>query len=196
MRAYPILRIISENGNFSLVSHPHFVEKEIITSQTQEPTPMKPEPIPAIPNLMVLLCIIGGIMRGEASRALAMQFLTIGAIVPQVGWLIHTWMRMEDIADLGEMNLDAPFVGDDAPEGELRAGWLRQDGDTWLWKHVVGGYAVIIPIQMFTGVGRAEFLSRGRVWSPEWVLSPLSETSFLKPVLAASQNCALIVPGS
>lgn len=155
---------------------------------------MKPAPLPATPSLMALLCVIGGIMRGEASAALGMPFLTMGALVPQIGWLIHTWMRMEHLAASGDLCLDAPFVGDDDPEAELCPGWVRQDGPVWLWRHVTDCCAVIVPVRWFVAFRRAEFLTRGLVWAPCWALAALSQKLFLSPGSGPTRNCVLFVP--
>ena len=55
---------------------------------------MKSAPLPATPDMMTLLCLIGGAMRGEGNVFLGMQLLLIGTMVPQLGWLIHAWLRM------------------------------------------------------------------------------------------------------
>jgi hypothetical protein len=159
---------------------------------------MKPDPIPATPNLMALLCIIGGIMRGEVSQALAMQFLAIGAVVPQFGWLIRAWLSAEERVANGHFWAVAP--GDEDNDGaaaaDLRSGWVCQEGRVWLWRHVSKACTVIIPVRLHFRVRNAHSLRRRLVWSPRWVLSALSFSIFFALDLAESPNCALFVPVS
>jgi hypothetical protein len=153
---------------------------------------------PAIPNLMALLCIIGGIMRGEASAVLAMQFLTIGAIVPEFGRLIRAWLSMEERIAAGLFWDGEPPDEDfeDEDTAELRSGWVRQEGRIWLWRHVSKVGAVIMPVRLHFRVRNAHTLRRRRVWSPSWVLPALTFSLFFALDLDASPNCALFVPGS
>jgi hypothetical protein len=153
---------------------------------------------PASPNLMALLCVIGGIMRGEASAALAMQFLTVGAIVPEFGALIRAWIAMEERVAGGHFWAGTPVDQDDDDDdaGELRSGWVRQEGRIWLWRHVGRVCTVIIPVRLHFRVRNAHALRRRRVWSPCWVISALTFPFFFALDLAASPNCALIVPVS
>ncbi len=156
--------------------------------------------IPATPNLMALLCVIGGIMRGEASAGLAMQFLTVGAIVPEFGALIRAWISMEERVAGGHFWAGTPGDQDDDDDdddaGELRSGWVRQEGRIWLWRHVGRVCTVIIPVRLHFRIRNAHALRRCRVWSPCWALSALTFPFFFALDLAASPNCVLIVPVS
>ncbi len=153
---------------------------------------------PATPNMMALLCAIGGIMRGDVSVALVMQFLTIGAIVPEFGWLIRAWLSMEERIAAGHFWAVKPRDDDDGEgaAGELRSGWVRQEGRIWLWRHVSKACTVIIPVRLYFHVRDAHGLLRRPVWSPQWALSALTFSLFFALDLGASPNCVLFVPVS
>jgi hypothetical protein len=159
---------------------------------------MKPEPIPATPSLMTLLCIIGGAMRGEGPVNLGLMLLVIGTMVPEIGYLIKTWVRLEERAEAGLFWAVGPCADDTDGEStaELRSGWVRREGRVWLWRHVTPVCTVIIPVRLHFRVRNAHSLRRGRVWSPCWVLSALSFPCFFALAVAASPNCALFVPVS
>lgn len=164
---------------------------------------MKPAATPATPSLMTLLCIIGEVMRGEASAALAMSFLVIGVTVPEFGWLIKTWLRMEEYAAAGHVWLGEPesepepeMERGDEHEAGLRSGWVRQDGPVWLWRHVTRVGAVIIPIRWFGTFRIAEFLPRGRAWAPAWSIPVTFQNFIFSLDMAAGRNCDHFVPVS
>jgi hypothetical protein len=127
-----------------------------------------------------------------------MQFLTVGAIVPEFGALIRAWISMEERVAGGHFWAGAP--GDDEEDGddtgELRSGWVRQEGRIWLWRHVGRVCTVILPVRLHFRIRNAHALRRCRVWSPQWVISALTFPFFFALDLATSPNCVLIVPVS
>lgn len=170
---------------------------------------MKAAPIPPTPNLMALLCMIGGAMRGEGPVDLGLQLLLIGTQIPQFGWLLKTWLRMEEYHAAGHVwagewsaeddaqddpNLNHYGDGDGhAGDGRLHSGWVRQEGQTWLWRHVTKVCTVIVPIRWFSAYRIAEFLPRAPVWAAGWSLPAPSQNLFFPLALAARSTCVLFV---
>jgi hypothetical protein len=142
---------------------------------------MKAEPSPATPDLMMLMCILSGAMCGAVPPFVFMQILTAGALVPELGWVIHRWLDAEERCpkflwerladgDIGEP--EEGFEDDDdlAAEGELRSGWVRTEGGVWLWRHVCSAGVWLIPVRWYGMMPVAAFLRRRRVCSPCWAL--------------------------
>jgi hypothetical protein len=156
---------------------------------------MNPAQIFANPSLMVLVCLIGGALREGVTRDLLVKLMVIGTFVPELGMAITGSMILEEA-----MGGDAPWHidGDPADEsGNPASGWVRQDGDGWVWRNVTKGMTMII---VFGGAPRLR-APRPRRWRRMarafWrVVSALSQKLFFALDLAALENCALIVPGS
>ena len=158
---------------------------------------MKPAPLPATPDLMTLLCIIGGAMRGEGTVFLGMQLLLIGTMVPRFGWLIRAWIRLQEREAAGHVWVGEPCdePDDDAPD-ELRSGWVRQEGSVWLWRHVSRVGVVFVPIRFVGGCRIVMMVRRVRLPAVlQTVLAPFQNLFFALD-LADGKNCVLFVPVS
>ena len=158
---------------------------------------MKPAPLPATPDLMTLLCIIGGAMRGEGNVFLGMQLLLLGTMVPQFGWLIRAWIAMEEREAAGLVWVGEPCdEPDDDDTGELRSGWVRREGRVWLWRHVSRVGMVFVPIRFVGGYRIVVMVRRAQIPAALRAVLASFQNLFFKLDLADTPNCAPIVPVS
>ena len=165
---------------------------------------MKSASLPATPDRMTLLCIIGGAMRGEGNVFLGMELLLLGVMFPQFGWLVHEWLNHEEYyaARPGLRERQPGYGGEDACDDEddsdsvLRSGWVRRGGDTWLWRNVTRALIVFVPVRWTEYCDQADFLPRRRRLGSALLLSGLFSKLFFKLDLGDTRNCALFVPGS
>jgi hypothetical protein len=143
---------------------------------------MTSSPIPATPDLMTLLCIIGRTMRGMGSSNLGMQLLVIGAVCPAFGLVLRTWLDLEEHVARAPAS-DDPWWGLDLGDGdgEVRSGWLSRTGPVWRWRQVTrSGSVLVMLVRWFAEPARPNGRRPGAVWAPCWGLSmPLRRFVFL-----------------
>jgi len=153
---------------------------------------------PATPDLMALICLIGGAMRGVGQSNLLIQLMLIGTFVRPLGQAIDAWIMVEErYADrefyLSPRNDEDGWGGED----EIRKGWESKLGRVALWRHVTRfGLAVLVPIQWGDMIRTPEPPVATRGWSVVRWLSTLSFFKIFAPVLGASPPHSLIVPVS
>ncbi len=130
----------------------------------------------ATSDLMALICLIGGAVRGAGESNLLMQLLVIGAMVRPVGQALEAWLLVEELYADREFH-ESSRDDEDGWEGEdeLRAGWVGKGGRVVQWRHVTRfGLAVLIPIQWGGMVRKPEPAVARRGWSVVGMLVELS----------------------
>ena len=153
---------------------------------------------PATPDLMALICLIGGAMRGVGQSDLLTKLVLIGTFVRPLGYAMDAWIMTEErYADrefyLSPRNDEDGWGGED----EIRPGWICKLGRVALWRHVTRfGLAVLVPIQWGDMIRKPEPPVALRGWSVARPLEGLSFFRIFAPVLGASPSLALIVPVS
>ncbi len=140
---------------------------------------------PASPDLMALICLIGGAMRGVGETDLLMKLVLIGTFVRPLGQAIDAWILTEEhYADreyyLSPRNDEDGWGGED----EIRPGWTGKLGRVVLWRHVTRfGLAVLVPIQWGGMIHKPKPPVTKCSWSVVRWLSPLSFFNFFAPAL-------------
>ena len=145
------------------------------------------------PDLMALLCLMGGAVRGAGELQVLMQLITIAALVPSFGLVLEAWISAEERAGLCA---DATFDDDlaDGDEDEIGFVMTRQKGRMLLWQHVTRFGTVMQVLMDCSWLRRAEPLAPARAaWSVVWLLSPAVFQEFFGGGLGVAPTHALLV---
>ncbi len=151
---------------------------------------------PATPDLMALLCLMGGAVRGAGELQLLMQLLTIGSLVPSFGLVLRAWISAEERAGCNALQSGVWFAEVEAEEGEELPGddigplWTREKGRVLLWEHVTRfGTVMLIPMEG-PWLTRVEPLaSPCASWRAVWRILAAVFSKFLLGGLGAGTNC-------
>ncbi len=153
---------------------------------------------PATSDLMALLCLIGGAVRGAGEAHLLMQLMVIGTMCRPVGHALDAWLLVEELYAEREFYESARDDEDGwGGEDELRAGRIERCGRVAQWRHVTRfGLAVLIPIQWGGMIRLPEKAMSGPLWRLALLLAPVSFFKFSLDDQAATPSCDPIVPVS
>jgi len=164
---------------------------------------MKPEPAPATPDYMALLCLIGGAVREAGASNLLLQLLLIAGYCPPLRMALLAWILAEEryAPSEFEYELFAPEDGEGGAD-ELRPGWANRGGTVELWRHVTRfGRALLIPIQWCYVARKPVYFMRlvsaqvrPVVGSLVSSLTGLSHFKNFALGFPNAHNCVLIVP--
>ncbi len=159
---------------------------------------MHPKRSPATPDLMALLCLIGGVVREAGETNLLMQVLVIANLCPEIQHALLAWLATEERYAGLEFEEEPGVVEDGwgGPDGYYR-GFMTPKGRVVLWRHVTRfGLAVMVPV--VTGVyvrpsipAVAAHVAPRTLW-----LASLSFFHIFLPTLPVAKNCVLFVPVS
>ena len=143
---------------------------------------------PAPPDLMALLCLIGGAMRGVWGTDFLTKLVLIGTFSRPLGQALDAWLLVEErYADREFYLSDRKDEDGWGGEDEIRPGWTGQLGRVALWRHVTRfGLAVLVPIQWGDMIRKPEPPVALRGWSVARLLAGLSFFKLFSPVLAAA----------
>ena len=151
---------------------------------------------PATPDLMALICLIGGAMRGVWGTDFLTKLVLIGTFSRPLGQALDAWLLVEErYADrefyLSNRNDEDGWGGED----EFRKGWDGKLGRVALWRHVTRfGLAVLVPIQWGDMIREPEPPVATRSWSVARLLAGLSFFRIFSPASSAAPSLDLFVP--
>ncbi len=131
---------------------------------------MTPERSPATPDMMALLCLIGGVVREAAELNLLMQLMLIGTMCRPMAHAIDAWLLTEErYAHLEFEESEGSDEDGWGGEDEVRSGWIASYGQVEVWRHVTRfGLAVLIPVQCVGMIREPEPAVDGRLWTLAW----------------------------
>jgi hypothetical protein len=134
-------------------------------------------------------------LREGINRDLFAKQMVIGTFAPVLGDAIKGSMILEEA-----MGREAPWYMDGDPvdeSGDPATGWIRQDGDDWVWRSVSKVLTMLI---VFVGFPRSRKPRQRRprrlVWAGRRGVVGLSQKLFFALDLAVVPKCVLIVPCS
>lgn len=136
---------------------------------------MQREPSPATSDLMALVCLIGGAVRGAGALGLLVPLLVIGGFCPPLKLALRIWLAAEECFATTEFG-SALFAEADGVGGEdeVRAGWVDRDGPVEVWRHVTRfGIALLIPMQRALRAGWPRVAVLRASVRPSWFRSGL-----------------------
>ena len=146
------------------------------------------------PDLMALLCLMGGAVRSAGEFQLMMQLLTIAALVPPIGTVLETWIAAEERAGRDAAESGAWFDDAEGETDQIGLVLTRQNGRMLLWRHVTR-FGTVLPVLLdCPWLRRCEPLASPRAsWSVALRLSPLFRRCVFEPVLPLTKMHALFV---
>jgi hypothetical protein len=144
--------------------------------------------------MMTLLCLIGGALREIGPSPLWMQVFLIGAISPQFGLLLRTWIDLQErfpvVTSVGddEDDDDEEYADEDdgnEEDDDSGSGWLSQNGPIWYWRHVTRlGSVIVVPFVLIAYYDKPEFSVPGRVRAGTRQQTARAKTLFFRSDLA------------
>ncbi len=150
---------------------------------------------PATSDVMALLCLIGGAVRGAGESNLLMQLMVIGTMCRPIGYALNAWLLVEELYADREIYLSS--AGDEdgwGGEDEWRPGWADASGCAMRWRHVTRfGLAVLIPIQLGGMIRLPEPPVARLGWRLVSLLATLLHFKIFAQGLRAMRNCGLFV---